>query len=68
MLSENATYGAELSKRIGLRQPTVSKHLRILAAEGILKLQKDRLIKRYSIDPAQLDEIARTAEDLKETE
>jgi len=68
MLSENPMYGAQLSKRIGLSQPTVSKHLRILAAEGILKLQQDGLIKRYSIDPKRLEEIARSVEDLKETE
>lgn len=68
LLAEGEMYGLELSKRIGISQPAVSKHLSILASEGILKMYRDGLMKYFFIDPARLDQISESIKDLKGTE
>ena len=67
LLAKGESFGVELSKAIGLSQPTVSKHLRILASEGILKLRMDGLTKYFSLNPSRLDEIAERVKGLSET-
>jgi len=67
LLGAREMYGLELSKHLGISQPAVSKHLRILASEGILKLRRDGLIKYYSVDRDRLDEIAESIRQLKGT-
>jgi len=68
LLASGESYGVELSKRVGLSQPTVSKHLRVLASEGILKLRIDGLTKHYSLNIERLDQIAANVMDLAETD
>jgi len=65
LLAEQEMYGLELSKQLDISQPAISKHLRILASEGILKMRRDGLIKYFSVDPDRLDEIADSIRRLK---
>ena len=47
--------GVELSDAIGLAPSTVSEHLRILKAAGVITATLDRPRTMYSLNPAALD-------------
>ena len=49
----------ELTPQVGLRQPTVSHHLKLLVDGGLLTRQKRGAWAWYSLDPARLGEIGR---------
>lgn len=49
----------ELVERLGLSQPTTSKHLRVLRDVGLVRVRTDAQRRVYAIDPrpmAELDE------------
>jgi len=64
LLSSEEKYGAEIVARFGLSQPTVSKHLRMLVAEGLLAVRREGGTKYYSVNPSRLAQIGRSVEDL----
>jgi DNA-binding transcriptional ArsR family regulator len=47
----------ELVDRLGLNQPTVSKHLRVLREAGLVTARVDAQHRRYRVEPAALAEI-----------
>jgi len=47
-----------LAEKLNLRQPTVSHHLRLLLAEGLLERRPDGRNAWYSIAPARADRVA----------
>lgn len=50
MLAEKAMCVCEIRAVLGLAQPTVSKHLRILEEAGLVKAEKDKLWVNYSLE------------------
>lgn len=44
----------ELTERLGLSQPTTSKHLRVLREAGLVKVRVDAQRRWYELDPAPL--------------
>ena len=47
----------ELVEQIGLRQPGVSKHLKVLREAGLVRVRQDAQRRWYQISPAPLAEI-----------
>jgi DNA-binding transcriptional ArsR family regulator len=47
----------ELVERLGISQPTVSKHLRVLREAGLVTARVDAQHRRYRLEPAGLREI-----------
>ncbi|MFC2077179.1 ArsR/SmtB family transcription factor [Candidatus Bipolaricaulota bacterium] len=64
LLASGERYGAEVVKHCGLSQPTVSKHLRILVAAGILDVRREGGTKYYSVNHSRLAEIGQSIETL----
>jgi len=48
----------DLTVPLGLRQPTVSHHLKVLTEAGVLVKKRRGLWSFYSIDPNRLEELA----------
>lgn len=48
----------DLTEPLGLTQPTVSHHLKVLAEAGLLTKRRRGLRSHFSIDQARLDELA----------
>jgi arsenate reductase len=48
----------QLADAVGLRQPTVSHHMRVMVDEGILERQQDGRVAWYSVAPARRAEVA----------
>ena len=53
---------SELVTRIGLSQPGVSKHLRVLRDAGLVDVRKDGRMRWYSLRPEPLVEVDRWLE------
>src|SRR3954454_11264141 len=49
----------DLVERLGLSQPTVSKHLKVLRDHGLVTVREDGQHRYYRLDPAPLDELHR---------
>jgi DNA-binding transcriptional ArsR family regulator len=47
----------EMVDRLGLRQPQVSKHLRVLSAAGLVDVRVDAQRRIYALRPAPLQEL-----------
>jgi DNA-binding transcriptional ArsR family regulator len=47
----------ELVDRLGMSQPAVSKHLRVLRDAGFVRVRVDGARRMYSVDPAPLAEV-----------
>lgn len=47
----------ELVRRVGLSQPGVSKHLRVLSEVGLVRVRKEGRTRWYSLRPQPLAEI-----------
>ena len=47
----------EIEERLGMSQPTVSKHLRVLRDAGFVQSQVDAQRRRYRIKPEPLQEL-----------
>ena len=63
-LATGERYGSEIVSYCGLSQPTVSKHLRMLVAEGFLAVRREGGTKFYSVHPARLAQVGRAVEEL----
>lgn len=55
---EGETCVCDLPEPLGLRQPTVSHHLRILVDAGVLNREKRGVWAYYSLAPGALDSLA----------
>jgi DNA-binding transcriptional ArsR family regulator len=53
---------SELVARVGLSQPGVSKHLRVLRDAGLVNVRKDGRMRWYSLRPEPLLEVDRWLE------
>jgi DNA-binding transcriptional ArsR family regulator len=47
----------DLVERLGMSQPGVSKHLRVLREAGLVRVRQDAQRRWYRLDPAPLTEI-----------
>lgn len=47
----------DLVERLGLSQPTVSKHLRVLRDHGLVTVREDGQHRFYRLDPAPLEDL-----------
>ena len=47
----------DLVERLGLSQPTVSKHLRVLRDHGLVSVREDGQHRYYRLDPGPLEEL-----------
>ncbi|MEA2355068.1 MAG: hypothetical protein QOD61_1197 [Solirubrobacteraceae bacterium] len=47
----------ELVERLGVTQPTASKHLRVLREAGLVRVRKDAQRRIYTIDPGPMAEL-----------
>ncbi|MEQ1735156.1 MAG: metalloregulator ArsR/SmtB family transcription factor [Rhodoglobus sp.] len=60
-LDDESTHGeisvGDLVERLGLTQPTVSKHLRVLRDHGLVSVREDGQHRFYRLDSAPLEEI-----------
>ncbi len=57
-LDEGERYGGEIVEYVGLTQPAVSRHLRLLVAAGLLNVRQEGTAKFYSLDRQRLDATA----------
>jgi DNA-binding transcriptional ArsR family regulator len=57
LLRERARPVGELVKVLGLSQPGVSKHLRLLREAGLVRVSRDGQRRWYELDPAPLAEL-----------
>jgi DNA-binding transcriptional ArsR family regulator len=47
----------ELVERLGLSQPSTSKHLRVLREAGLVRVRQDAQRRVYAVDPGPLAEL-----------
>ena len=47
----------EIERRVGVNQPTASKHLRALRRAGLVRVRKDAQRRLFSLEPAPLAEL-----------
>jgi DNA-binding transcriptional ArsR family regulator len=57
LLRERARPVGELVKVLGLSQPGVSKHLRLLREAGLVRVRRDGRRRWYELDPEPLAEL-----------
>ena len=57
LLRERACAVSELLEELGLTQPTVSKHLRVLRDVGLVQVRKAAQRRIYTIEPAPMVEL-----------
>jgi DNA-binding transcriptional ArsR family regulator len=57
LLRERARPVGELVKLLGLSQPGVSKHLRLLREAGLVQVRRDGQHRWYQLDPKPLAEL-----------
>jgi DNA-binding transcriptional ArsR family regulator len=57
LLRERARSVGELVKLLGLSQPGVSKHLRLLREAGLVQVRRDGRRRWYELDPEPLTEL-----------
>ena len=57
LLRERARPVGELVKLLGLSQPGVSKHLRLLREAGLVRVRRDGQRRWYELDPEPLAEL-----------
>jgi DNA-binding transcriptional ArsR family regulator len=57
LLRERARSVGELVKLLGLSQPGVSKHLRVLREAGLVRVRRDAQRRWYELEPKPLAEL-----------
>lgn len=57
LLRERGRSVGELVKLLGLSQPGVSKHLRVLRDAGLVRVRRDAQRRLYELDPKPLAEL-----------
>jgi DNA-binding transcriptional ArsR family regulator len=57
LLREGARPVGELVRLLGVSQPGVSKHLRVLREAGLVRVQRDAQRRWYELDPEPLAEV-----------
>jgi DNA-binding transcriptional ArsR family regulator len=57
LLREGERSVSELVRRLGLSQPGVSKHLRVLREAGLVRVRVDAQRRLYALRPQPLDEL-----------
>ncbi len=62
LLEKQSCIGCDIVDEVGLAQSTVSEHLRILKAAGIITGEIERPRVCYSLNPRRLDPLARLLE------
>jgi DNA-binding transcriptional ArsR family regulator len=67
-VAESERFGGEIVTHLGISQPGVSRHLRLLVASGLLHVRQEGTTKYYSIYDAQLETVARGIQGLKRSE
>ena len=55
--SEGEISVGDLVDRLGLSQPTVSKHLKVLRDHGLVRVREDGQHRYYRLDPGPLEEL-----------
>jgi len=55
---ESERFGGDIVTHLGISQPGVSRHLRLLTASGLLRVRQEGTSKFYSICDTELDSIA----------
>lgn len=66
LLRERARPVGELVKLLGLSQPGVSKHLRLLREAGLVRVRRDGQRRWYELDPEPLAELDEWLEPYRE--
>jgi DNA-binding transcriptional ArsR family regulator len=66
LLREHARPVGELVKLVGLSQPGVSKHLRLLREAGLVRVRRDGQRRWYELDPEPLAELDEWLEPYRE--
>ena len=66
LLRERARPVGELVKLVGLSQPGVSKHLRLLREAGLVRVRRDGQRRWYELDPEPLAEVDEWLEPYRE--
>jgi DNA-binding transcriptional ArsR family regulator len=66
LLRERARPVGELVKLLGLSQPGVSKHLRLLREAGLVQVRRDGQRRWYELDPKPLAEVDEWLEPYRE--
>ncbi len=66
LLRERARPVGELVKLLGLSQPGVSKHLRLLREAGLVRVRRDGQRRWYELDPKPLAELDEWLEPYRE--
>ena len=56
-LVKDGVCGALIAEKLGVSQPTVSKHLSVLRAAGLVTVRKDAQRRLYSLNPGPLKEL-----------
>src|SRR5690348_7470008 len=57
LLASSEQSVGEIERRLGMAQPTVSKHLRVLRESGFVESQIDAQRRRYRLKPEALREV-----------
>lgn len=57
LLRERERPVGELVERLGMSQPGVSKHLRVLREAGFVRVRQDAQRRLYSVDPEPLAQV-----------
>ena len=63
--SESERFGRDIVTHLGISQPGVSRHLRLLTASGLLTVRQEGTSKYYSVCDAELDAIANAIQQMK---
>ena len=66
LLRERARPVGELVKLLGLSQPGVSKHLRLLSEAGLVRVRREGQRRWYELDPEPLAEVDEWLEPYRE--
>ena len=66
LLRERARPVGELVELLGLSQPGVSKHLRLLREAGLVRVRRDGQRRWYELDPEPLAEVDQWLEPYRE--
>lgn len=64
-VSQSERFGGEIVTHLGISQPGVSRHLRLLTASGLLRVRQEGTSKFYSSNDCELDAIADGIRELK---
>ena len=65
MLLERPHIVSELVEALGISQPGVSRHLRVLREAGLVRVRQDAQMRRYELEAEPLKEIDRWLEDYR---